>query len=65
VNDKCSFPVAVENHMAIPCQRRAVCWYVVGGERLARCARHDGPKVRALADEKGFARLPIEEAVVA
>ena len=55
--ERCSFPTGASGD---PCRKIAVAAYIVGGERYLRCKAHDGPKVRATAEEKGAARLPLD-----
>ena len=55
----CSYPIGVSGD---PCRRKSVAVYVVGRELYYRCRLHDGPKVRATADEKGIERRELAAA---
>lgn len=52
----CSFPLGPEGE---PCRKRAVAEYTVGRETYLRCKLHDGPNVRAKAEEVGASRKAI------
>lgn len=53
----CTYPIGTDDH---PCRKRAVAVYRgKDGYPYWRCRLHDGPKVRAAADEKGIARLEV------
>ena len=54
----CSFPVKGPRQRQ-ECGHRATARYLVDGQELPRCRRHDSREARALAEERGY---PVEAA---